>query len=170
MTDQHIDPERAQFDAFKALPRDRLIHMLNLVRFKATATYPAGHALADKGLSGADAYAHYGADSGPIFQRVGGRIVWRGTMQAMCSVPMPNIGMRCSSPNIRPAPPSWKWSPIRSIDRPSSTVRRPSQPRGSSAATRKRPCPRQFSANKALPVNAFSLRLFNQDRAIRVKD
>ncbi|MBL9066721.1 MAG: DUF1330 domain-containing protein [Sphingopyxis sp.] len=83
MTDQHIDPERAQFDAFKALPRDCVIHMLNLVRFKATATYPADHALADKGVSGADAYAHYGADSGPIFQRVGGRIVWRGTMQAM---------------------------------------------------------------------------------------
>lgn len=83
MTDRHIDPERAQFDAFKALPRDTVIHMLNLVRFKDAATYPPDHGLADKGLTGAEAYARYGADSGPIFQRVGGRIVWRGTMQAM---------------------------------------------------------------------------------------
>src|SRR3546814_18544185 len=37
VTDHHIDPERAQFDAFKALPRDTVIHMLNLVRFRDTA-------------------------------------------------------------------------------------------------------------------------------------
>jgi uncharacterized protein (DUF1330 family) len=83
MADQHIDPERAQFDAFKALPRDTVIHMLNLVRFKAAATYPADHPLASEALTGAEAYAHYGADSGPVFQRVGGSIVWRGTMEAM---------------------------------------------------------------------------------------
>ncbi|HEV7342871.1 MAG TPA: DUF1330 domain-containing protein [Sphingopyxis sp.] len=83
MADQHIDPERVQFDAFKALPRDTVIHMLNLVRFKAAATYPADHPLAADALTGAEAYAHYGADSGPVFHRVGGRIVWRGTMEAM---------------------------------------------------------------------------------------
>ncbi len=83
MSDHHIDPERAQFDAFKALPRDTKIHMLNLVRFKDKATYPAGHALAGAGLSGAEAYANYGTDSGPVFQRVGGSIVWRGSMEAM---------------------------------------------------------------------------------------
>lgn len=83
MTDRHIDPERAQFDAFKALPRDTPIHMLNLVRFKDKATYPADHPLAGDSLTGAQAYAHYGADSGPVFQRVGGRIVWRGMMETM---------------------------------------------------------------------------------------
>ena len=83
MSDRHVDPERAQFDAFKALPRDTVIHMLNLVRFRAEAKYPSGHPLADQGLTGAEAYRHYGADSGPIFQRVGGRVVWRGTMEAM---------------------------------------------------------------------------------------
>ena len=83
MNDHHIDPEREQFDAFKALPRDTVIHMLNLVRFKEAATYPDGHALADQGLTGAEAYRHYGADSGPVFQRVGGRVVWSGTMEAM---------------------------------------------------------------------------------------
>ena len=75
MTDHHVDPERAQFDAFKALPRDTVIHMLNLVRFRDTAAYPAEHPLAGRHLTGAEAYGHYGADSGPIFQRVGGRIV-----------------------------------------------------------------------------------------------
>ncbi|WP_428627398.1 DUF1330 domain-containing protein [Sphingopyxis sp.] len=83
MRDHHVDPERAQFDAFKALPRDAVIHMLNLVRFKAEAAYPADHPLTGEALIGADAYAHYGADSGPVFQRVGGRIVWRGTMEAI---------------------------------------------------------------------------------------
>ena len=83
MSDHHVDPERAQFDAFKALPRDTKIHMLNLVRFKDKATYPTDHALAGAGLSGAEAYANYGTDSGPVFQRVGGSIVWRGSMEAM---------------------------------------------------------------------------------------
>ena len=83
MSDHHIDPEREQFDAFKALPRDTIIHMLNLVRFKDKATYPDGHPLAGQGLTGAEAYRHYGADSGPVFQRVGGRVVWSGTMEAM---------------------------------------------------------------------------------------
>jgi len=83
VSDHHIDPEREQFDAFKALPRDTIIHMLNLVRFKDKATYPDGHPLAGQGLTGAEAYRHYGADSGPVFQRVGGRVVWSGTMEAM---------------------------------------------------------------------------------------
>src|SRR3546814_8988607 len=87
VTDHHIDPERAQFDAFKALPRDTVIHMLNLVRFRDKAAYPPDHPLAGQGLSGAEAYAHYGRDSGPVFQRLGGRIVWRGTMEAMALGP-----------------------------------------------------------------------------------
>ena len=83
MSDHHIDPERAQFDAFKALPRDSVIHMLNLVRFRGKAIYADGHVLAGQQLTGAEAYRNYGADSGPVFQRVGGRIVWRATMEAM---------------------------------------------------------------------------------------
>lgn len=83
MTDRHVDPERAQFDAFKALPRDTVIHMLNLVRFRDKATYPGDHALAKRELTGAEAYRHYGTESGAVFRRVGGRIVWTGTMEAM---------------------------------------------------------------------------------------
>lgn len=69
----HIDPERAAFDAFKALPRDEPVHMLNLLRLHETARYPDG-----RQATGLEAYKTYGACSGPIFQRVGGSIVWRG--------------------------------------------------------------------------------------------
>jgi uncharacterized protein (DUF1330 family) len=81
--DQHIDPAREAFNTFKALPRDEPIWMLNLVRFRAQAAYPAGHPDANTGRSGAAAYAEYGRTSGPIFRRVGGEIVWRGEMQAI---------------------------------------------------------------------------------------
>lgn len=74
----HIDPERAQFDAFKALDRDEPCEMLNLVRLREIARYPEDHALHGDGLSGAEAYARYGAESGPVLARVGGSILWRG--------------------------------------------------------------------------------------------
>lgn len=69
----HVDPGRAHFAAFKALPRDTPILMLNLIRLRADAAYPDG-----RGGSGKAAYAAYSRDSGPVFHRVGGRIVWRG--------------------------------------------------------------------------------------------
>lgn len=82
-TDAHIDPTRELFEAFKALPREQPIWMLNLVRFRARANYPADHPDAGLGRSGADAYREYGRTSGPIFARVGGKVVWRGAMQSM---------------------------------------------------------------------------------------
>src|SRR6202034_4308333 len=62
-----IDPTRPQFEAFKALPRDEPIHMLNLIRLKKVATYPEGHPNHGKGLSGLDAYRAYGRTSAEIF-------------------------------------------------------------------------------------------------------
>ena len=81
MSDTHIDPTRAQFDAFKDLPRDQPIEMLNLVRFRDAAAYPADHPLADQGLTGAEAYQNYGAETGPILAKVGGEILWRGVFE-----------------------------------------------------------------------------------------
>lgn len=83
MTESFVDPQRAQFEAFKALDRDHTIDMLNLVRFRAEAAYPRDHEHADSRLSGAEAYKLYGEKSGPIFARVGGEIIWRGQMQSM---------------------------------------------------------------------------------------
>ncbi|WP_286830939.1 MULTISPECIES: DUF1330 domain-containing protein [Kordiimonas] len=77
----HIDPEREQFEAFKDLPRDQPINMLNLIRLKDKAEYEG---TAPEGVvTGADAYKAYGKESGPIFARVGGSIVWRGAPQLM---------------------------------------------------------------------------------------
>ena len=74
----HLDPTRAQFDAFKDLPRDAPVAMLNLLRFRERATYSVDHPQAAAGLSGAAAYRLYGEESGPVFQRVGGAILWSG--------------------------------------------------------------------------------------------
>ena len=74
----YIDPERDQFEAFKALPREEPIMMLNLLRFRDKAAYPDG-----RDVTGAEAYGAYGRDSAPVFQRVGGEIVWRGRPEVM---------------------------------------------------------------------------------------
>jgi uncharacterized protein (DUF1330 family) len=79
----HVDPTRAAFEAFKALPRDTPIHMLNLVRFRDCATYPADHPAAVENLTGAEAYALYGVGAAPVVARLGARIHWRGRMEAM---------------------------------------------------------------------------------------
>lgn len=87
MSDIFIDPTRDSFDAFKALPRDEPIHMLNLLRYREAALYPAGHPHAGKGWSGRRAYEEYGRTSGPIFRRLGGKIVWRGQFQLIVTGP-----------------------------------------------------------------------------------
>lgn len=87
MAETHIDPSRANFDRFKALPRDTPIHMLNLVRFRALAAYPQGHPLADKGLTGQQAYAEYMRTIRPVLERAGGHIVWKGLFEAMVTGP-----------------------------------------------------------------------------------
>ncbi len=82
-----IDPLREQFDAFKALPRDTPIQMLNLIRLKPQADYPAGHPDHGKPLSGLDAYRAYGRTTAHIFTRVGGRQVWAGRPEVVVTGP-----------------------------------------------------------------------------------
>ena len=74
----YVDPERDQFEAFKELPRDKPITMLNMLRFRDKAQYEDG-----RDATGAAAYAAYGRESGPIFGRVGGKILWRGNPEVM---------------------------------------------------------------------------------------
>ncbi len=87
MTITYIDPSADNFQRFKDLPRDEPIHMLNLLQFRDDANYPEGHEHYDKGWSGQRAYQEYGKTSGPIFARVGGTIVWRGTFEVMVTGP-----------------------------------------------------------------------------------
>ncbi len=74
----YIDPERDQFNAFKALPRDVPVMMLNLVKYRDKAQYEDG-----RDATGAEAYAAYGRESAPVFERVGGEIIWRGKPEVM---------------------------------------------------------------------------------------
>ncbi len=69
----HVDPTKERFAAFKDLPRDEPVHMLNLVRLKAEATYPDG-----RRATGLEAYRAYGRESGEVFRRLGGRQHWIG--------------------------------------------------------------------------------------------
>lgn len=73
-----VDPTREAFEAFKSLPRDKPIDMLNLLKFHDKAQYPTFHPNSEKNLSGAEAYGFYGETSAPVFKRLGGKILWRG--------------------------------------------------------------------------------------------
>ena len=72
----HVDPTRPQFDAFKDLPRDTPIMMLNLVRVRERAAYTDG-----RQATGHEAYQAYGRESAPILEKVGGSIQWRGAFE-----------------------------------------------------------------------------------------
>ncbi|CUH84832.1 DUF1330 domain-containing protein [Thalassovita mediterranea] len=74
----HTAFDKDDFNTFKANNRAGPIHMLNLVRLHNQAQYDDG-----REATGAEAYAAYGRESAPVFQRLGGRIVWRGAMEQM---------------------------------------------------------------------------------------
>ena len=74
----HIDPTKEVFAQFREMDRPGPIHMLNLVRLKPRAAYPDG-----RDATGAEAYAAYGRDSGPVFERLGGKVVWQGQFELM---------------------------------------------------------------------------------------
>lgn len=82
-----IDPTREQFEAFKALPRDTPIHMLNLIRLRPVAAYPAGHPNHGKGMTGRDAYRAYAHEGRAIFDRVGLKTVWAGRPETVLTGP-----------------------------------------------------------------------------------
>ncbi len=83
-----VDPTRAQFDAFKVLPRDQPIHMLNLIRLRPLADYPADHPDHGRGLSGLEAYRAYGRESAEVFKRVGGKQIWTGRPDGVLTGPI----------------------------------------------------------------------------------
>lgn len=74
----HIDPTKEVFAQFRDNNRKGPIQMLNLVRLRDRAVYPDGRA-----VSGAEAYAAYGRESGPVFTRLGGKVIWQGRFELM---------------------------------------------------------------------------------------
>ncbi|MBS0333847.1 MAG: DUF1330 domain-containing protein [Proteobacteria bacterium] len=87
MTEGYIDPDRAAWEAFKSLPRDEPIHMLNLIRLRETAAYPQGHPDHGKPISGREAYREYGRAIAPHLARLGSRQVWAGDPKVMVTGP-----------------------------------------------------------------------------------
>jgi uncharacterized protein (DUF1330 family) len=83
----HVDPDRQAWELFKSLPRDEPIQMLNLIRLKPRAEYPADHPDHGKELTGLDAYRAYGRTTAELFKRLGGRQVWAGEPQVMVTGP-----------------------------------------------------------------------------------
>jgi len=82
----YVDPNSEQFLAFKKLPRDTPIMMLNLIQFKACASYADGSS-----ATGIEAYRRYGDATALIFSRVGGSIIWRGKPESVLIGPQEEL-------------------------------------------------------------------------------
>ncbi|MBT8154079.1 DUF1330 domain-containing protein [Epibacterium ulvae] len=69
----HTSFSKETWEKFKEDQRPGPIHMLNFIRLREEADYSDGRA-----CTGADAYQVYSDMSAPVFQELGGKIVWRG--------------------------------------------------------------------------------------------
>ncbi|MGV3512311.1 MAG: DUF1330 domain-containing protein [Novosphingobium sp.] len=87
MAETYIDPSRENFEVFKSLPRDRPIHMLNLIKFRDRAEYPEGHPNHDKGLTGREAYAIYKQAFQALVKDSGSAMVWHAPMECVVTGP-----------------------------------------------------------------------------------
>lgn len=83
----YVNPDRENFERFKALPRDVPMHLLNMIRYRDRAAYPDGHPCADRGWTGAQAFAEYFRLVVPFIEGLGGGIVWQGTNEGVITGP-----------------------------------------------------------------------------------
>lgn len=82
-----VDPSRENWQAFKDLPRDRPIHMLNLIKFRDLADYPEGHPNHGKGLTGRAAYAIYLEGFQRLVAGDGAAMVWEAQQECVVTGP-----------------------------------------------------------------------------------
>ena len=83
----YVDPSRENWQAFKDLPRDRPIHMLNLIKFRDLAEYPEGHPNHSKGLTGREAYAIYYEGFQRVVAQDGAAMVWEAPIECVVTGP-----------------------------------------------------------------------------------
>ena len=83
----YVDPSRENWQRFKDLPRDRPIHMLNLIKFRDLAEYPDGHPNHGKGLTGREAYDIYRAGFQRVVANDGAAMVWEAPMECVVTGP-----------------------------------------------------------------------------------
>lgn len=69
-----VNPNLAQLRSLLEADRDGPLQFVNLLAYHERARYPAGHALAGRGGSGAEAYARYGAVALRHVTQRGGRL------------------------------------------------------------------------------------------------
>lgn len=75
---EHVTPDPVHIlQAFEGAP-DTPVVMLNLNRYRDVAAYEPDHPNASRGLSGREAYLHYGVVAQAAIAHVGGRILWAG--------------------------------------------------------------------------------------------
>jgi uncharacterized protein (DUF1330 family) len=82
---QSIHPDPALIAALAQLDDDQPVVMLNMLRFRALASYPEGSGHAT--CSGREAYARYGAAVLKHLQAAGGKPIFRGTAELALIAP-----------------------------------------------------------------------------------
>jgi len=75
-----VMPSTQQAMGFFGAPEDGPFVMVNLLRFKARAEYADG---SDAHLSGAEAYARYGAEVRKLVEGLGGKIRYQGRVSGL---------------------------------------------------------------------------------------
>ena len=83
----YIDPGPDNWQRFKDLPRDRPIHMLNLIKFNDLALYPEGHPDHGKGRTGREAYEIYKAGFQRVVANDGAAMVWAPPQECVVTGP-----------------------------------------------------------------------------------
>ena len=83
----YIDPSRENWLIFKDLPRDRPIHMLNLIKFRDFADYPEGHPQHGQGLTGRQAYALYAERFQALVADDGAAMIWSAPLECVVTGP-----------------------------------------------------------------------------------
>lgn len=75
-----VNPNPDQIAAMLASAQEAgAIQMINLLRFRARADYPADHACAREELTGEAAYQRYMVGTAPHLAAVGARVLWAGS-------------------------------------------------------------------------------------------
>jgi uncharacterized protein (DUF1330 family) len=75
-----VYPTPEQITGFFGAPEDGPFVMVNLLKFKPRATYADG---SDAQLTGAEAYARYGAAVGKLIEKLGGHIRYSGQVTSL---------------------------------------------------------------------------------------
>ncbi len=78
-----VMPTKEQLEGFADDPHGKPICMVNLLKLKQKAEYPADHELHGKDMSGAEAYAIYAEGVSKIIQNLGGEMKFSGGVERL---------------------------------------------------------------------------------------